>query len=266
VRSAPSFQFYASDWAHSVSAMTLEERGAYITLLAWSWEHGPVPSDPKRIAAILGVEKRQASRIWSEIAHKWTRDAAQNFVNKRLESVRADSDTYRAKQAAKGRASAASRATAVTTAVTTTVQPRNQPQGEPEGQPEGNPPISTSTSYLQDQDLKIKSQIKNMAVRASRSLGEPDDFLAFWALYPKKTGRQAALKAWLKHRPDLQAVRTALEWQVRQPGWLKDRGQFIPHPATWLNAHQWDDEPFHVVADPDEQLNRLLRGQGVVLS
>ena len=259
---APAFQFYASDWAHSVSAMTLEERGAYITLLAWSWEHGPVPDDIKRIAAILGVEKRKACKIWSEIVHKWTRSGELFFVNKRLEAVRADSEAFRLKQSMKGKASAAARSTAV--------EPRLQPRHQPEGQPEVNPPISDlllrSLDLDQDQENKGKIKSKSPAVRAPRSLSEPADFLAFWALYPKKTGRQAALKAWSKHCPNIQAVRTALQWQVRQPGWLKDRGQFIPHPATWLNAHQWDDEPFHVHTDPDEQLNRLLRGQGVVLS
>ena len=25
--------------------------------------------------------------------------------------------------------------------------------------------------------------------------------------------------------------------------WKKDGGQFIPHPATWLNQEGWDDEP-----------------------
>ena len=24
--------------------------------------------------------------------------------------------------------------------------------------------------------------------------------------------------------------------------WMNDRGKFIPHPATWLNAKGWEDE------------------------
>jgi hypothetical protein len=36
----------------------------------------------------------------------------------------------------------------------------------------------------------------------------------------------------------------ALDWQRRQPGWLKDGGQFVPYPASWLNARSWEDEPF----------------------
>ncbi len=34
----------------------------------------------------------------------------------------------------------------------------------------------------------------------------------------------------------------ALSWQSQQPQWLKDGGQFIPHPATYLRARGWEDE------------------------
>jgi len=55
----------------------------------------------------------------------------------------------------------------------------------------------------------------------------------------------AALKAWKKLKPDLELLQTilgAVDAQARSPGWLKDGGQFIPLPATWLNGRRWDDE------------------------
>jgi hypothetical protein len=33
--------------------------------------------------------------------------------------------------------------------------------------------------------------------------------------------------------------------------WQKDNGQFIPHPASWLNAGGWDDELPAVDAEPE---------------
>jgi DNA replication protein DnaC len=33
-----------------------------------------------------------------------------------------------------------------------------------------------------------------------------------------------------------------LEKQKVSTEWLKDGGQFIPHPATWLNGRRWEDE------------------------
>ena len=69
------------------------------------------------------------------------------------------------------------------------------------------------------------------------------EFTEFWAAYPRKVGKGAAERAWEKQHPPLAAVLTALAWQRYDPEWLKDRGQFIPHPATYLAARRWEDEP-----------------------
>jgi len=36
--------------------------------------------------------------------------------------------------------------------------------------------------------------------------------------------------------------------------WRKDSGQFIPHPATWLNAKGWEDS---TVIELPEQVRRV---------
>lgn len=70
-------------------------------------------------------------------------------------------------------------------------------------------------------------------------------FDQFWAAYPRKVGKDGAWKAWQKRRPDgalLDQMIAALAWQRRSQAWTKDGGQFIPHPATWLNQARWEDE------------------------
>lgn len=72
-----------------------------------------------------------------------------------------------------------------------------------------------------------------------------DLFPKFWTLYPRKVGKDNAEKAWakLKVTPDLFDVMVkALAKQVLTPDWLKEKGQFIPHPSTWLNGKRWQDE------------------------
>lgn len=88
--------------------------------------------------------------------------------------------------------------------------------------------------------------------RATRSAaGYSEDFLRFWEAYPRKTGKGEAAKAFARQKPSLEAVLSALKWQVNQPGWTKDGGQFIPHASTWLNQRRWEDEPFDPLpADP----------------
>ena len=71
-------------------------------------------------------------------------------------------------------------------------------------------------------------------------------FAEFWKAYPKKQGKGAAEKAWKKIRPDT-ALHTAIMESVKAHAqyntqWLKDNGQYIPNPATWLNQKRWEDE------------------------
>ncbi len=70
------------------------------------------------------------------------------------------------------------------------------------------------------------------------------DFVLFWLRYPKKVGKKAAYKAWLKakDKPDIKIIFAALADQKRSEQWTKNNGQYIPNPATWINQGRWDDE------------------------
>lgn len=70
-------------------------------------------------------------------------------------------------------------------------------------------------------------------------------FERFWKAYPRKEGKDAAKKSFEKRKPDeglLAAMLATLAVQVNSQQWTKDGGQFIPHPATWLNQGRWQDE------------------------
>lgn len=70
-------------------------------------------------------------------------------------------------------------------------------------------------------------------------------FVEFWRVYPKKKAKQDAIRAWEKLKPDEtlgNAIIKAVEAQKLTPGWLKDGGAYIPHPATYLNGRRWEDE------------------------
>lgn len=70
---------------------------------------------------------------------------------------------------------------------------------------------------------------------------EPNkDFDYFWNAYPKKVGKEAARKSWLKNKPDIDLVTNAIKWQEHSSQWKKG---FIPNPATYINQHRWLDEP-----------------------
>lgn len=87
------------------------------------------------------------------------------------------------------------------------------------------------------------------------------DFEIFWKAYPKKKGKQDALKAFLKVKVPLDTLLTSLEKQKRSADWQKDGGQFIPFPATWLNGARWEDEIDNTSpAAPERPRQRRLIG------
>ena len=67
------------------------------------------------------------------------------------------------------------------------------------------------------------------------------DFDKFWEAYPKKKSKPIALKAWLKHKPDIDVVIKSLTMMKKCDQWTKNKGEFIPYPASWLNAEGWND-------------------------
>ena len=69
-------------------------------------------------------------------------------------------------------------------------------------------------------------------------------FSKFWDSYPRKKSKGDAEKAWLKIKPDEQLqdrIFNALERAKTSVDWQKENGQFIPYPASWLNAKGWED-------------------------
>ena len=70
-------------------------------------------------------------------------------------------------------------------------------------------------------------------------------FNDFWAAYPKKAAKGAALKTWKRLKPSQELtdkMLAAIEEQKKSEQWTTEGGRFIPNPATWLNGARWDDE------------------------
>lgn len=71
-----------------------------------------------------------------------------------------------------------------------------------------------------------------------------DGFEKFWKEYPRKVGKDAAKRAFEKaiKKADIETLVTAVQRQKCGTQWTRDNGQYIPHPATWLNQGRWQDE------------------------
>ena len=83
----PYFKFYAADFIADVLHLSLDERGAYITLLAWSWKRGALPLERSARAHILGVSTRKLDALWESLGSHWTEEI-DGYHNPRLEEER----------------------------------------------------------------------------------------------------------------------------------------------------------------------------------
>ena len=100
-----------------------------------------------------------------------------------------------------------------------------------------------------EKEIEIRDRDKS---KSKNTLAHPevsgvvieDPFDTFWREYPRKVGKGAARKSFEKamKKTDLKTILDAVEAQRQSSQWTKDNGQFIPHPATWLNQERWADE------------------------
>ena len=88
-------------------------------------------------------------------------------------------------------------------------------------------------------ERETETEKEKRKILRSPKLAE-SEFSEFWSLYPRKTAKGAAEKAWLKaiQQTDAQTILAG----VRSCKFSSDP-QYIPHPATWLSQRRWEDTP-----------------------
>jgi len=85
-----------------------------------------------------------------------------------------------------------------------------------------------------------KSSLGKSSLDNTRENALDDGFIEFWNHYPKKVGKDKAIQAWKKKKPNVDDCIKALEWQKETEQWQKN---IIPNPATYINEGRWKDEP-----------------------
>lgn len=115
--------------------------------------------------------------------------------------------------------------------------------------------IGTPEQEQEQEQEREQEQEQKSAAKPLSSAAADAPFAKWWAIVPKKVGRQAAEKAYtkavkfLRSRPieagpgsdDPHAF--LLERITEFAASPKARGQFCPHPATWLGEGRYDDDP-----------------------
>ncbi|WP_460067548.1 YdaU family protein [Pseudomonas sp. H1_G08] len=219
----PYMQFYVADYLADTTHLTAEEHGAYMLLLFSYWQTGK-PLRIDRLATVARIPNERWPSVadtLSEFFHVTETHWVQFRVEADLEAV--NSKVVTASNA--GKASARAKAL--------------------KKQQELND-RSTNVDDLLQRNGNHKDTDTDTDKNKNNTPPMVDDlFPKFWKMYPNKKGKAAAEKAWkkLKVTADLFGqIAEGLAAQVVCEAWVKDGGQFIPHPATWLNGKRWEDE------------------------
>lgn len=94
-------------------------------------------------------------------------------------------------------------------------------------------------------NVSNNTQTKQDKTKQDKTKQISEHFETFWKVYPKKMNKKKAEAAFQKVSPDEQLLKgmlAAIERAKLSADWRKDNGQFIPYPATWLNAEGWLNE------------------------
>jgi uncharacterized protein YdaU (DUF1376 family) len=210
---------YGRDTRH----LTMLEHGAYTLLLDQYYRNkGYLPTDPAKLFLICGAATAAERTAVNEIAEQFFPIGPDDIDAKRYNN-RADDEIKKSFEISNKRSAAVNKRWADVRALEYANVHTNV-----------IPPTPTPT---QDQKKKPKP--------LGRTDVRPNGFEDFWLAYPRKVKRVDALKTWTKLNPDpaLQlAISAGIIRAKAGDGWRKDSGRFIPYPATWLNARQWEDE------------------------
>jgi len=228
----PWYPHYVLDYRADTSHLTLEEHGAYRTLIDEYWLAGGLPTDDRRLARILRLSLPEWLNIKPEIASLFL----SNWKHKRIEKELKNSRDRR-KHGQKGASKRWGNKVKLENA-----------QQMPEDMPEDMPGECNFTLHNKRESLhldldpteitKIRTSPKNCPSKTWTSL-----FDEFWQAWPNKVGKPAARKAFEKIAKcpefDYEAILTGVERYKRQ----KPTDRSWLNPATFLNDERWNDEP-----------------------
>ena len=109
----------------------------------------------------------------------------------------------------------------------------------------GESPDEAGKSPAEGKGMEGKEQKGMEGIHRAVPALSDTDFDQVWQAYPKKIGKANAYRAWAKakkDRPPVADILAKLAALKSCDQWTRDAGQYIPHPATWINRGGWHDE------------------------
>jgi hypothetical protein len=116
--------------------------------------------------------------------------------------------------------------------------------GEVEGSHSAKKPHSGKMArYINTRSTSLKKKEKDIINTSPSGEDYMASFESFYSVYPRKKGKQDAIKWFKKNKPTAEFVSTLIEDVTKrtQTEWNGKEPQYLPYPATYLNGKRWED-------------------------
>lgn len=233
---APSMPVFPDALIGDTTDLSIEEFGAYTMLLFVTWRNNgvPLPDDAVRMARICRVSERRWTEKLRPVLSRFFDLSQGTWRQARLEKEWSYVEKHKAIQSDKGKKSAAAKSLKNNNTQSTTVDARLQPDANPQPQPQ------------QESKREDKSSLADRPVSSVTQMPVPPDdaeFREFYASYPLKKDPGRAAKAFRAARK----TASHAEIMTGVAAYAQERNgqdpRYTKHPATWLNAKAWLNEP-----------------------
>lgn len=104
---------------------------------------------------------------------------------------------------------------------------------------------------MENNGFQMASELNRTELNRTELKVVSDLFDIFYKKYPNKKSKKKAQERFEtlfagktpeKKKELFSKMITGLDNAILTPQWKKDKGQFVPHPSTWLNQARWEDE------------------------
>lgn len=234
----PASQFYWNDFTCDVDTWSNEEVGAYMRLLASEWTNGPLPKDMKRLSRIARQDHESFLQMWDEVLSSKFHLRSGRWCNKRMEDERLKMQKRAKVRAKLGKQGAKKRWKRDSIAKAIVKPMANEWQRKIEDRrvkkEDKTPPEEQEKVLIEETVTKIEEL-----------------FDKWWSEYPNKVDKERAMKLFSqaiaetpekKRRQLIKDLFGKLAAYKQSPKWLKDDGEYVPMPSTWLHRKRWQDE------------------------
>jgi uncharacterized protein YdaU (DUF1376 family) len=237
----PFMKFFPADYLRDTDILSLSAQGAWMRMICAAWHttrKGKLSFPLATVARLIHTDEANARLILAEIEDcgvadfQWSADRQAVIITCRR--VVRDWQT-----ATENKADISAKRAAAANA-----------RWEKERQSKCNASASQMECPLEARNQKLEARIKKPSPHlspegeTSKQRRTTDHAEAIYLAYPRRVKKPVALKAILKamksHAPEFLLERTQT-FAAATIGWQERK--FIPHPATWFNAEQFNDDP-----------------------